>query len=319
MPTIKKLQKFGLFPALLLLLLLLLLNMPLQAQVNCSSNNDLRVCGLEDSHTLDYESDPKEIQFTTRSLLGSWTLRYDVEVTPLSGSTFSLFADSGEQLDIDLSFRANNGSTETLTPGNQSNTFAGTSDDADTYLVIELDSNQVPSSSRYSASFEMTLNNYFFIWTAGTETVQFDIELEVEPSITIRNLGDVDLSNSGTLFGQSIEGSEDFCVGGIGFSSYTVNLSSANGSTGGGGSNAYELGGSSEQIPYSVAFSDNLGATSGVSPGSLGDVPGSFSRTEDESCLSDNARIYISVAPSDWENASEPFYTDVLTVTVSSQ
>ncbi|WP_444892851.1 hypothetical protein ACJJIE_20960 [Microbulbifer sp. TRSA001] len=315
MSITKKLHKLGLTSALLIPLF----NIPVQAQVNCSSNNDLRVCGLEDSHTIDYESEPKEIQFTTRSLLGSWTLRYDVEVSPLSGSTFALFADSGEQLDIDISFRANNGTTETLSPGTQSATFAGTSDDADTYLVIELDSSQIPSSSRYSASFEMTLNNYFIIWTAGTETVQFDIVLDVEPNIAIRNLGDIDLSNSGTLFGQAIEGSEDFCVGGIGFSGYTVNLSSANGSTGGSGSSAYELGGNSEQIPYSVAFSDNLAATSGISPDSQGDISGSFSRTSDENCLSDNARIYISIAPSDWENAGEPLYTDALTVTVSSQ
>ncbi|WP_444932195.1 hypothetical protein ACJJIF_10655 [Microbulbifer sp. SSSA002] len=300
-------------------LLLLLTNMPLQAQVNCSSNDDLRVCGLEASHTLDYESEPKEIQFTTRSRLGSWSLRYDVEVTPLAGSTFSLFADSGEQLAIDIAFQANNGSTATLSPATQSTTFAGTSDDADTYLIIELDSSQVPSSSRYSASFEMTLNNYFLVWGASSETVQFDIVLEVEPSIAIRNLGDIDLSNSGIVFGQAIEGREDFCIGGIGFSGYTVNLSSANGSTGGAGSSAYTLGGNSEQIPYSVAFSDNLAATSGLSPDSLGDIPASFSRGADESCLSDNARIYISIAPSDWENAGEPFYTDILTVTVSSQ
>ncbi|MCO1335690.1 hypothetical protein MO867_15240 [Microbulbifer sp. OS29] len=315
MPAMSNYLKMG----CLAILPLLFLNISLQAQVNCSSKDGLRACGLGDSHTLDYEIEPKEILFTTRSLWGNLTLPYDIEISPLTGSTFSLFSNSGEQLDINLTFRANDGEIQSLTPGNTSNFFTGTGDDAETYLIIELVTNQVPSSSSYSASFEMTLNNYFFIFNTGTETVAFDIVLNVEPNIVIRNLGDVNLGNSGTLFGQPIEDREDFCIGGKGFSSYTVNLSSINGSTGGNGNSAYELTGSNETISYAVAFSDNLASNTGIVPGNLGDVPGSFTRTTDEDCLVDNARVYISIAPVDWQSAQEPIYTDVLTVTVSSQ
>ncbi|WP_444902147.1 hypothetical protein ACJJIG_04230 [Microbulbifer sp. SSSA007] len=291
----------------------------MNSQTSCSSNGSLRTCNLGGSHTLNYETDPKDIPFTLRSHRRGNAWSYYLEILPLNGNTFSLVSDNGEQIDISITFTSNGGITEVLNPGVLAGSFGGTTTDTGAFLSIEVDGSLTPSSSRYSGNFQMELSQYFLIFPIDTETIEFDIVLEVEPNITIRNLGDIDLSNSGITLGQIIKGSEDFCVGGIGFSNYTVNLSSSNGSTGGGGSSGYELGGSSENIPYTVTFSDDLTGTSGIAPGGLGDVPGSFSRRTDESCISDNARIYISVSPSDWENANEPFYTDVLTVTVSSQ
>jgi len=295
------------------------ISVPVNSQTGCSSNDSLRTCNLGGLHTLNYETDPKDIPFTLRSYRRGNAWQYYLEISSLNGNTFSLVSDNGEQIDISITFTSNGGVTETLSPGVLAGAFNGTTNDANALLSVEVISAQVPSSSRYSGSFQMELSQYLWIFPIDTETIEFDITLEVEPSITIRNLGDIDLSNSGITLGQAIKGSEDFCVGGIGFSNYTVNLSSSNGSTGGGGSSSYELGGSSENIPYAVTFSDDLSGTSGIAPSGLGDVPGSFPRKTDETCLTDNARVYITVSPSDWENANEPFYTDVLTVTVSSQ
>jgi hypothetical protein len=293
---------------------------PAKAQ-SCSSNDSLRTCNLGGTHTLNYQSNSKEVPFTlrSRSAFSSRALAYYVELTPLSGSTYSLTADNGDILDISFTLNPSNSDAQLLTLNNLAGPFNGSSNDVNASLTLDIDDSKTPSSNRYSGSFQVTLEQYFLIFLVDSETVEFDIVLQVEPRIVIRNLGDINLSNSGISFGQAIEGQEDFCIGGIGFDRYTVNLSSGNGSTGGTGIQPFSLKGVNEKIAYSVGFSNTLNNNTFNSPNSQGDIAGSFTRQSDEACTSDNARVYISVAPSDWEQVGEPVYTDVLTITVSSQ
>ncbi|WP_444921147.1 hypothetical protein ACJJID_01335 [Microbulbifer sp. CnH-101-G] len=301
-------------------LLFLSCHMPAQAQ-SCSSNDNLRTCNLGGTHNLNYQSNTKEIAFTlrSRSSFGGRAYTYYAELAPLSGNTFTLTADNGDTLDIAFTLDPSNSDAQSLTLNNLAGPFNGSSNDTNAALLVEIDNTKTPSSNQYTGSFQLTLEQYFLVFVTGSETVDFDIVLEVEPNIVIRNLGDIDLSNSGISFGQAIEGQEDFCIGGIGFDRYTVNLSSGNGSTGGSGISPYALKGAAEHMVYSVSFSDDLNGSNAKNPNNQGDIPGSFVRQSNEACISDNARVTISVAPSDWEQAGEPLYTDVLTVTVSSQ
>ncbi|WP_444938410.1 hypothetical protein [Microbulbifer sp. JMSA002] len=293
---------------------------PAKAQ-SCSSNDSLRTCNLGSTHTLNYQSNSQEVPFTlrSRSAFSGRSLAYYAELTPLSGSTYSLTANNGDTLDISFTLNPSNSDAQLLTLNNLAGPFNGSSNDVNASLTLEIDDTKTPSSNRYSGSFQVILEQYFLIFLVDSETVEFDIVLQVEPRISIRNLGDINLSNSGISFGQAIEGQEDFCIGGIGFDRYTVNLSSSNGSTGGTGLQPFSLRGVNENITYSVGFSNTLNSNTFNSPNSQGDIAGSFTRQSDEACTSDNARVSISVAPSDWELAGEPVYTDVLTITVSSQ
>ncbi|GAB2879300.1 hypothetical protein ACCI51_06345 [Microbulbifer echini] len=293
---------------------------PAQAQ-SCSSNDSLRTCNLGGTHSLNYQPNTKEIAFTlrSRSAFSGRAFSYYAELAPLSGNSFTLTADNGDILDISFTLDPSNSDAQSLTLNTLAGPFNGSRNDTNASLLVEIDNAKTPSSNQYTGSFQLTLEQYFLVFVTDSETVDFDIILEVEPNITIRHLGDVDLSNSGISFGQAIEGHEDFCIGGIGFDRYKVNLSSGNGSTGGTGTHPFALRGASESIPYSISFSDNLNSNNSSFPGSQGDIAGSFIRRTDESCINENARVYITVAPSDWEQAGEPIYTDVLTITVSSQ
>ncbi|MCH9691534.1 MAG: hypothetical protein K0U59_05665 [Gammaproteobacteria bacterium] len=284
------------------------------SQARCFSEEGLGICNLKRLYKLNYETKSKEIPFSINSRQNGRELPFFVELSPLRGGDFSLFSENGEALAISMAFSHNGETARELRPGMRAGAFSGSS--SQDFLTIEVDSSQVPSSRHYYASFRMTLTQNS-LTPQNVETIDFDIELHIKPNVVIRKLGDINLGDSELAYGQAIEGKEDFCIGGIGFENYTVKLSSQNGKTMESG--IYALKGISEKIPYSVAFSDDLLGNRSFSPNNSGEIPGSFIRNSDASCIAENARIYVTVAPAAWRDISENYYTDILTVTISSQ
>lgn len=153
---------------------------------------------------------------------------------------------------------------------------------------------------------------------SSSSSGNFDITLTVPTQIIVKNFADMALNTSGATLGNPIQGSEDICVGGIGFANYSVNLSSQNGSTGGSGTAPFQLNGSGQNLPYSAAFINNTSSSSGTAADTSGDISGSFARNDNLNCGTDNARVFVSVAAADWESANETSYSDTLTVTVTA-
>ncbi|WP_193165102.1 hypothetical protein [Microbulbifer hainanensis] len=158
--------------------------------------------------------------------------------------------------------------------------------------------------------------------TAGTSNSSgtIGITLNVPTQIIAKGFQDIPLTTTGAVSGDPISGFTDFCVGGIGFGQYSVQLTSANGATGGvgAGSDDFDLYGTSQYLPYSASFINNTSDTTGLPADSSGDVAGSFNRVGNLGCATDNARVIVAIASADWEAATETNYSDTLTVTVTA-
>ncbi|MGL6159372.1 hypothetical protein [Microbulbifer sp.] len=146
----------------------------------------------------------------------------------------------------------------------------------------------------------------------------FDITLTVPTQIIVKNFDDMALNTTGATLGNPIEGTEDICVGGIGFGNYSVSLSSQNGSTGGSGTDPFQLNGVGQNLPYSAAFINNTSSTTGTAADTNGDITGSFARNGNLDCDTDNARVFVTIGATEWESAVETSYSDTLTVTVTA-
>ncbi|MFC6980620.1 hypothetical protein [Microbulbifer taiwanensis] len=142
-----------------------------------------------------------------------------------------------------------------------------------------------------------------------------EITLTVGNLIVARMFGDIGLTTDGATVGSPITQTEEICIGFLGFTGYTVQLDSANGTAGTG---TYTLDNGTETISYDVAFDDDETAGSGTSPNGTGAVPGTFTNNGNLGCSSENARIFISIPAAQWEGiSSTASFTDTLTVTVS--
>ena len=320
-----KISRFKMAAAGLLVLAAALASLPAHTQ-SCAGSGPFRICNLGGSHTFDVDAVQKVIDTTTRSRTsgqgGQTALPFSVQIDPVLGGSYTLRSDTGDQVDVGLTFSQENGPSATLSPGIEAGLFNGSTQSTNAQLTIDTSTVNSISSTSYSATFQMIMRQYFIIFPIREVTVDFTIEITVEPRIALVGLGPIDLDNTSIPTGQAIKGMEDFCVGGQGFSQYTVTLSSRNGSTGSGSGAPYQLiptSGSGERIPYAATFSDNLSDSTGATPDSLGNVAGAFDRSSNEACLADNARIIVTVAAGDWENAQESAYVDVLTVMVTSQ
>ncbi|MEW5249322.1 hypothetical protein [Microbulbifer discodermiae] len=153
---------------------------------------------------------------------------------------------------------------------------------------------------------------------SSSSSGDFDITLNVPTQIIVKNFNNMLLDTTAATLGAPIVGTEDICVGGIGFASYSVNLSSQNGSSGGVGSDPFQLNGTSQNLPYTAAFIDNVANSTGTGADVNGDITGSFARNGNLDCQSDNARVFVTVDAAVWESANETSYSDTLTVTVTA-
>ena len=315
-------QKADRFFYLGLLLMLLFRVTPANAQA-CPPLTPFGICGLDGSHTFTYAD-------ASSSLLGSIDLQtvsykesgkdkprdFQVGVTqtypaPSGTGVYSLAPDNGvgNPLAISLSLEQlfSGGLSAQLIP-NTSSQFVGSLQAEPAQLRVEITAGQSLDDTSYSGNFRMELHQQ----GNTTEFVNFTLVVTVEPSIGIHNLPpSMDLTNPNALAGGNFEGIANFCVGGKGFASYSVQLASAHGSTGGAGSAPYELAGLAdpdERLPYTAQFT--------ATPGAL---PGTFARLADESCTINDASITVSVAQTAWQEARQRDYADTLTITVTAE
>ena len=148
----------------------------------------------------------------------------------------------------------------------------------------------------------------------------FDITLRVAQQIVVKNFQDLPLlTTNGAANGQPIEGAESFCVGGIGFPNFSVELSSGASSTAG----EYYLSDGTNLLQYNVSFANTDTATTladGTEPtATTNSIPGTFSNFDNLGCNTDNSTVVVSIPALSWESAAVAGdYTDTLTVLVTA-
>ncbi|WP_250459764.1 hypothetical protein [Microbulbifer litoralis] len=156
--------------------------------------------------------------------------------------------------------------------------------------------------------------------TANSSQGDFLITLELTPFIIVNSFEDMTLNATAN---GDISQSQDICVGGYGFDDYSITFESANGSTGGAGTAAFELVGDAfgNVVPYGVAFANNTTDTDG-DPSTDGTMSSRFTRQGTAAdCIdngAENARIFVSVDSDDWQDTDDATFNDTLTVTVSA-
>ncbi|WP_444932203.1 hypothetical protein ACJJIF_10695 [Microbulbifer sp. SSSA002] len=290
------------------------------AHASCTGDSNLRTCNLYGEHSIRYETVRKYISFTLLSNNANQAQPFTLKVTPATGSHFRLYSDSGEPLDIDLSLSYRNHYSTPLLPNKTSDQLSGSLSDLNSKLNISVNSSTEILSTNYRGSFQMELVQYMNATPIDSHTVDFTIALEVEPSISINNLGNIYINGSNFPPGQDITGYEDFCVQGIGFSSYQVSLSSRNSlARTAQRASMFLLSSPVENLPYAVSFTDDMSQTSGAKTLSNGIALGTLTESLSGHCAIDNARIMVTIPGGVWEGAKSSYYTDVLTVTVTGQ
>ncbi|MCO1335694.1 hypothetical protein MO867_15260 [Microbulbifer sp. OS29] len=294
---------------------------PAIALASCYGDLNLRSCNLQGNHIINYDLRKKNVSFSLRSQRAGHAQPFSVMVTPDAGNNFQLFSDNGESIDISLTISYRNSFYTPLRPGEASNPFPGSLNDTNAMLALEVSSSSIISSNYYQGSFQMQLEQYMDSSPVDSQTVTFTLELEVEPRISIHNLDNIYINGSNFVSGQDITGYEDFCVDGIGFSNYLVSLSSRNGITRTSrGVSMFQLSSPIESLPYAAAFTDDMNLRVGIKTLTAGQVHrGTIRHNQRGLCLTDNARLMVTVPAGSWENSKGSYYTDVLTVTVTSQ
>lgn len=150
----------------------------------------------------------------------------------------------------------------------------------------------------------------------------FDIILNVNSAIVVKMLDDMTLTVDGATPDAPIVDRENICVGGIGHTQYSVNLSSAQGGL---NSGVFQLLGSggTDTLNYNVAFANDIdsGSTGDTTSTGSGNINASaYALADNLSCASgENAQVIVSVPAIEWQAAVDPTYSDTLTITVSGE
>lgn len=155
--------------------------------------------------------------------------------------------------------------------------------------------------------------------SADSSQGDFDITLNLTPHIIINSLEDMTLT---ATTNSDISDSQAICVGGFGFTDFDIGFSSLNGTTGSGTSAPFVLTGATDEVFYNVAFANDEAAISGTDANNDGTMSTSFTR---QATIADctgggveNARIFITVPESNWQNVEDSTFQDTLTVTVAA-
>ncbi|WP_444942749.1 hypothetical protein ACJJIK_10880 [Microbulbifer sp. ZKSA006] len=148
-----------------------------------------------------------------------------------------------------------------------------------------------------------------------TASESSEITLSFTPSIEITRVDNVAIADP--ALGTDAVGIEDFCVGGLGFSTYSITFESNDTNN----DSEFSLtDDGTNHIPYSVGFDNSTSGT--FTTVVAGDALTGQSRNIASCGSSDNARFQITVANSDWETSSVlngTSYSDILTITVASE
>lgn len=141
-----------------------------------------------------------------------------------------------------------------------------------------------------------------------------EITLTIPEAIYIDGLADIDLTAAA---GSDATGFDDFCVGGTGFPTFSIQFDSANGA--GSGFALKETGGNT--LPYTVGFANDISGSGHTTPND-GELLTNNTRNA-HTCSAtgtDNAQLLITVAQNTWQNAiGGSTYSDTLNVTVTAE
>lgn len=147
-----------------------------------------------------------------------------------------------------------------------------------------------------------------------TDSAASAITLTIPEAIYIDGLADIDLTAAA---GNDATGTDDFCVGGTGFPTFSIQFDSNNG--GGTGFVLAESGG--DTIPYTVGFANDTTGSGHIEPDD--GVALQNNTRQAHSCSAsgtDNAQLLVTVAQDTWQNAvGGSTYSDTLNVTVTAE
>ncbi|WP_445360415.1 hypothetical protein ACJJIL_17965 [Microbulbifer sp. EKSA005] len=149
---------------------------------------------------------------------------------------------------------------------------------------------------------------------AATDSANSDITLSFTPTIEITRVDNLTITDP--TLGTDAVGTEDFCVGGLGFSTYSITFDSNDGEN----DTEFTLTDGTNNVPYSVGFDNSISGS--FETVTIGDALTGKTRNIASCGSSDNARFQITVANSDWETATVlngTTYTDTLLITVASE
>lgn len=160
--------------------------------------------------------------------------------------------------------------------------------------------------------------------TAGSSSGDSLITLTLTPFIFVNNFNDIDLTASAN--GDVFE-SDNLCVGGFGYSEYSVAFGSDNGTADAATPTAGTLllsDGGSDEIAYSVGFAKGASAVTADETSTDGAMTNHFARDPGDTITlcqggGENATLFVYVAATDWQEAEGTSYTDTLTVQVSAE
>ncbi|GAB2879288.1 hypothetical protein ACCI51_06335 [Microbulbifer echini] len=158
----------------------------------------------------------------------------------------------------------------------------------------------------------------FFSTSAATMAATADsssiIKLEFTPTIEIAAVGDISITDP--ALGSNAVASEDFCIGGFGFPTFSITFESNDGIN----DNAFSLSGNGLDVPYSVGFDNSTSGT--FTQVNEGQAVTGQTRNAASCSGSDNARFQITIANGDWQTSdvlNGTSYTDTLLITVASE
>ncbi|QFT53763.1 hypothetical protein [Microbulbifer sp. THAF38] len=150
---------------------------------------------------------------------------------------------------------------------------------------------------------------------AAQDSASSDITLSFTPTIEIAAVGDVSITDP--ALGSDAVASEDFCIGGFGFPTFSITFESDDDNN----DPAFTLtDGAGLEVPYSVGFDNSTSGT--FTAVNAGQAVTGQTRNAASCSGSDNARFQITVANGDWQTSdvlNGTDYTDTLLITVASE
>lgn len=165
----------------------------------------------------------------------------------------------------------------------------------------------------YSETFALDVCSYFdFLWweIEGDCTAEMDFLVEVPELIQITQLQDIDLGSWNAT--SDMQATRDFCVFRNGYGSFALTATGNNDSGG-----DFRVSSGANNIPYSLAFSQNAGWYAATPGNALGSNITGFTGESLRDCGGGSSHsLRVSVNETDLGTAQEGTYTDTVTVLV---
>lgn len=157
------------------------------------------------------------------------------------------------------------------------------------------------------------------VTSAQSADTDITVSLTLPQLIELEGLNDIAIDASSFL-GANATGSDNFCVGGYGYSTYSIQFDSANAN----GTQFRMIDGAAtpSYVNYNVDFANDLTSISHLSAESGVALTGNERGVSNIACATsgENRQLLVTVLQADWENANAlSTFSDTLTVTVTAE